>query len=134
MPKVYIAHCLAGLIALSIAGCSPSGDGKATADEAGYATLNDKYGHMSAIYLCGEDELQTSYTKDQTMIAYKGEKFDASRTVQVSDNAFSGETYNAVYNGDLIEFKGRGSDVTLTINDDVIACEKISCIPLGEIH
>jgi len=77
---------------------------------------------------------QTSHTDDETKIAYKGDKFSASRTIQISDNAFLGETFRATHNGDVIIFKGKGHDVTLTINDDVIMCEKLSCIPLGEVH
>ena len=129
MAKCYLMQCVVGLMGFVLAGCAAS-DGDVVNDSAS----SDKYGHMGAIYLCGSDQLQTSHSDDETKIAYKGEKFTASRTVQISDNAFLGETFSATHNGDVIVFKGKGQDVTLTINDDVIICEKLSCIPLGEIH
>jgi len=129
MSKLYLTQCVIGLMGLALAGCAAS-DGEVVKD----SSHSDKYGHMSAIYLCGNDQLQTSHTDDETKIAYKGDKFSASRTIQISDNAFLGETFRATHNGDVIIFKGKGHDVTLTINDDVIMCEKLSCIPLGEVH
>jgi len=44
-------------------------------------SLHDKYGHMSAIYLCGDEQLQTSHTTEATKLAYKGEKIDVIRQV-----------------------------------------------------
>ena len=132
MTKPYLIQCIIGLMGFALAGCAASG-GEVVKNSANSAN-SDKYGHMSAIYLCGSDQLQTSHTDDETKIAYKGDKFEASRTVQILDNAFAGETFTSTYKGDKIIFRGKGFDASLTINNEVISCEKLSCIPLGENH
>lgn len=130
MPKFYLTYCILGAVGLSLSACdAPANDG------ASVSTVDtSKYGHLSAIYLCGDEQLQTSHTAEKTMIAYKGAKLDASRTVQILDNAFAGETFTANQNGDVIVFQGKAYDATLQINNDVISCEKLSCTPLGENH
>lgn len=102
--------------------------------EDGSAADHDKFGHMSAIYLCGNDELQTTHTDLETKLAYKGQKIDVARTVSVIDNAFAGESFEGKFGGQSLYFRGKGYDASLKIGDEVVSCEKISCIPLGGPH
>ena len=60
---------------------------------------HSQFGHMSAIYICGNDELQTTHTDEETKLAYKGQKIDVARTVSVIDNAFAGENFKGRLNG-----------------------------------
>ena len=98
------------------------------------AVDHNQFGHMSAIYICGNDELQTTHTDEETKLAYKGQKIDVARTVSVIDNAFAGESFKGRLNGQSLFFRGKGYDASLKIGDQVIGCEKISCIPLGGPH
>lgn len=130
MPNNIFVAMSAALISLGLTACTASSE---NAEEA--AAINtDKFGHLSAIYLCGDEQLQTSHDDMVTQIAFKGSKIDAERTVQILDGAFTGETFTGMYEGDLFVFKGKGYDASLTINDDVVQCEKLSCIPLGDVH
>jgi len=95
---------------------------------------HDKYGHMSAIYLCGDEQLQTSHTSEATKLAYKGEKIDVTRQVTIMDEAFVGETFKGELAGQSLLFKGKGHNATLILGDQTLACEKLSCIPLGGPH
>ena len=95
---------------------------------------HSRFGHMGAIYLCGNDELQTTHTDIETKLAYKGQKIDVSRVVSVIDNAFAGESFKGKFDGQTLYFRGKGYDASLKIGDEVISCEKISCIPLGGPH
>ena len=94
-------------------------------------SLHDKYGHMSAIYLCGDEQLQTSHTAEATKLAYKGEKIDVTRRVTIIDQTFAGETFEGTFAGQSLLFKGKGDTTTLTIGDQTQTCEKLSCIPMG---
>lgn len=94
-------------------------------------SLHDKYGHMSAIYLCGDEQLQTSHTTEATKLAYKGEKIDVIRKVTIIDQTFAGETFEGTFAGQSLLFKGKGDATTLTIGDQTQTCEKLSCIPMG---
>lgn len=94
-------------------------------------SLHDKYGHMSAIYLCGDEQLQTSHTTEATKLAYKGEKIDVIRKVTIIDQTFAGETFEGTFAGQSLLFKGKGDAPTLTIGDQTQTCEKLSCIPMG---
>lgn len=94
-------------------------------------SLHDKYGHMSAIYLCGDEQLQTSHTAEATKLAYKGEKIDVIRKVTIIDQTFAGETFEGTFAGQSLLFTGKGDAPTLTIGDQTQTCEKLSCIPMG---
>ena len=95
---------------------------------------HDKYGHLSAVYLCGDEELQTKHTTGETSLAYKGDKVNVSRKVTAIENAFGGETFEGEFRGQSLLFKGKGYDASLTIGNEVTACEKLTCIPLGGPH
>lgn len=95
---------------------------------------HDKFGHLSAIYLCGDHELQTTHTDKESKLAYKGFKIDVTRRVSIVDNAFAGESFKGELNGQSLIFRGKGYDASLKIGDEVMSCEKISCIPLGGPH
>jgi len=130
------------VFALSVMGCSASHDhaghdhanGKSDSQSVSTKEANDRFGHLSAIYLCGDDQLQTSHTAKETKLAYKGAKIDVVRSVTVIDDAFGGETFKGRLNGQPLVFKGKGYDAKLTLGNEVIACEKLSCIPLGGPH
>lgn len=94
-------------------------------------SLHDKYGHMSAIYLCGDEQLQTTHTAEATKLAYKGEKIDVTRQVTIIDQTITGETFEGTFAGQSLLFTGKGDATTLTIGDQTQTCEKLSCIPMG---
>ena len=134
-------HLFAAIAALSLSACGGGVDHDHTTsrspnpapDEAS-AVDHSRFGHMSAIYICGNDELQTTHTDTETKLAYKGQKIDVARTVSVVDNAFAGESFKGKFDGQPLFFRGKGYDASLKIGDEVISCEKISCIPLGGPH
>jgi len=95
---------------------------------------HSKFGHLSAVYICGDEELQTRHTDEVSTLAYQGLKIDVTRTVSVVDDAFVGESFKGTFKGQSLFFKGKGYDASLTLDDDVISCEKITCIPLGGPH
>jgi len=139
--KICIFTALAALSASACTGADSHADDAAQLADHTQDAHNEEasvdysqYGHMSAIYICGNDELQTTHTDVETKLAYKGQKIDVERTVTVIDNAFAGESFKGKLNGQSLYFRGRGHDVSLKIGDEVISCEKISCIPLGGPH
>jgi len=138
MKYFYEICCVAALVAFGATACTASDhhDQAHGSDEHAdiHSVDHSKFGHMSAIYLCGEDELQTSHTDEETTIAYLGKRIMASRKVSVVDNAFAGETFNGKLDGQTLIFKGIGYDASLSIGGKVTRCEKISCIPLGGPH
>jgi len=75
---------------------------------------HSQFGHLSAVYLCGTEELQTTHTDKETKLAYKGKKIDVSRKVSILDNAFAGETFKGKFNGQKLIFKGKGYDASLS--------------------
>jgi hypothetical protein len=105
----------------------------ANADEVS-AVDHNRFGHMSAIYLCGNNQLQTFHTDTETKLAFKDQKIDVTRFVEVVDEAFAGESFKGTFKGQPLFFRGKGYDASLKLGDEVIACEKISCIPLGGPH
>jgi len=148
--RLYLNGLLAVILTASVSACTAASDhghdhdhadashhgSDAHSDEEGHfqSTNPDKYGHLSAIYICGDEELQTSHTDKETKIAYKGDKFDVSRKVSIIDGAFGGETFEGKYAGQNLVFKGKGYNASLTLGDEVISCEKLTCIPLGGPH
>lgn len=100
----------------------------------GASVDHSKYGHMSAIYLCGNDQLQTMHTDAEAKLAYKGQKIDVARSVSILDNAFVGESFKGKFDGQSLYFRGKGYESSLKIGNEVISCEKLSCIPLGGPH
>ena len=135
------------LLALSVSACGGAADrdhdheaGHEDASSASHAhdesgeVDHSRFGHMSAIYLCGNDQLQTTHTDEETKLAYKGQKIDVSRVVSVIDNAFAGESFKGNFDGQTLYFRGKGYDASLRLGGKVISCEKISCIPLGGPH
>jgi len=125
-------------VSLAACGAADHGHDHGSTDNHDHAEAetadHSKFGHMSAVYLCGDEELQTSHTDAETTLAYKGLKIDVSRKVSVIDSAFAGETFKGKFRGQNLTFKGIGYDASLTLDDEVIACEKITCIPLGGPH
>jgi len=55
-------------------------------------TDHSKFGHLSAVYICGDEEieLKTSHTDEATTLSYLGKTVKASRKVTVIDDAFTG--------------------------------------------
>ena len=133
----------AALTTLSLSGCGGAAESdhdheaesSASHDHDDLSAVDhSQYGHMSAIYLCGNDELQTMHTDVETKLADKGQKIDVARTVSVVDKAFAGESFKGKFNGQSLFFRGKGYHASLKIGDKVISCEKLSCIPLGGPH
>lgn len=138
---------LASLIAGSLSACGAGDHGHDRGDDSHLETGvrsesqakpefvdHSKFGHMSAVYLCGDEELQTSHTDAETKLAYKGHKIDVSRKVSILDEAFAGESFQGKLNGQTLIFKGKGYDASLKIGDELISCQKLTCIPLGGPH
>ena len=148
MTKSKISHLiLASFTAISLAACGASDHGHdhdhdhdtkagAASEDKGKIKFadHDKYGHLSAVYECGDEELQTKHTTGETTLAFRGEKVNVSREVTVIDNGFGGETFKGKFRGQNLVFKGKGYDASLTLDDDVISCKKLTCIPLGGPH
>ena len=92
------------------------------------------FGHMSAIYLCGDEMLQTTHDDSETKLAFRDQKIDVTRHVSVIDNAFAGESFKGTFDGQSLLFRGKGYDASLKLGDKTMSCEKVSCIPLGGPH
>ena len=145
MRKFKKTYFFAALLGLILSACTGAADHDHAHDNAGEtsdhhahektsAVDNPKLGHMSAVYICGNEELQTRYTDTESKLAYKGQKIDVVRTISVIDDVFEGESYKGTFNGQSLYFRGKGYDASLKIGDEVISCEKLSCIPLGGPH
>ena len=142
MVKANISSLVfAAFTAISLACCGAADHGHEHGsaegdDHADTQTVDpSKFGHLSAVYECGNKEkLQTSHTDAATTLTFRGEKVNVARKVSVVDNAFAGETFEGKFRGQNLLFKGKSHDASLTLNDDVISCQKITCIPLGGPH
>jgi len=148
MNRIFMASLATLLLGFSISACKAEHDhdhGHADADHhetdahsEDHAEIqtadHSKFGHLSAVYLCGDEELQTRHTDEETTLAFRGNKIDVSRTVSVLDNAFIGESFKGTFNGQPLFFKGKGYDASLTLGGEVTICEKQTCIPLGGPH
>jgi len=140
MNRFYVTGFVMALMSFAVSACTASGDHNHDHDqgEHGHTESADhsKFGHLSAIYICGdeEQELQTKHTDEATTLSYLGTTVKASRIVSVVDNAFTGETFKGKFEGQSFVFKGMGYDASITIGGKLTRCEKISCIPLGGPH
>lgn len=105
-----------------------------TSHEATDAVDHASFGHMSAIYLCGDETLQTTHNDTETKLAFRDQKIDVVRNVSLIDNAFAGESFKGTLNGQSLFFRGKGYEASLKLGSKTLSCEKISCIPLGGPH
>ena len=142
MKQMKATWITTALIGFSLSACSASADhdhdhgvdGHIDSHAKGETVDHSKFGHLSAIYLCADQELQTKHTDKETTLSYLGTTVDASRKVSIIDNAFAGETFKGTFKGQSFIFKGIGYDASMTLGSEVISCEKITCIPLGGPH
>ena len=84
-----------------------------------------KFGHMNALYECGDAELQTTFSKTETSLTYKKKKVYVSRVQRGETEFFSG-----TFEGQDFTLKAKGHDVLFEIGAETLTCEKLSCIPL----
>jgi len=84
-----------------------------------------KFGHMSALYECGDAQLQTMFSRTETSLTYKKQKVYVSRVQRGETEFFSG-----TLDGQDFTLKAKGHDVLFEIGAETLTCEKLSCIPL----
>lgn len=145
MKSIYVTCLAAALMSFGVSACTGAsdhghGDDHSHGTEghssshAEHTSDHSKFGHFSAVYQCGNHELQTKHTDAETTVSYLGKTVEASRTVSILDDAFAGETFKGKLNGQSFIFKGKGYDASIDLGGEITICEKLTCIPLGVPH
>jgi len=102
-----------------------SHDHQKTKADGGDDHSSHKYGHKSAVYECGDVQLESTYAKTGSTLSYAGTKINVSR--EFSNGT---ETFLGTLNGEAVSFIAKANDGQFSQGAKRLSCEKLTCIPL----
>lgn len=83
------------------------------------------FGHASAQYVCGGKELLTNYAKTGMTLTYDGSPTEMMQSSTEGERLFNGEL-----NGQNVSFNGASHAAEFRLGNELMQCEKITCVPL----
>ncbi len=133
--KLSMSLVFITLLGLGLSGCEThhadhshkfaSHDHQKTKSDNGDDHSSHKYGHKSALYECGDVQLESTYAKTGSTLSYAGTNINVSR-----DFSNGTETFLGTLDGEAVSFIAKANDGQFSQGANRVSCEKLACILL----